>query len=313
MPDDVPDYQSLMLPVLKVGADGEIHVRDCVERIADELGLTEEQRTELLPSGRQTKFANRVHWAKTYLKHAGLLEITRRGYFRATQRGIDVLDENLESIDNHYLQQFKSFREFRDRSQPKRSSAKAAQDQAPKDSDQATPEERIEAVHEEITSELRQDLLDRIVESSPEFFERLVVDLMGAMGYGGSLSRPGKALGRSGDGGIDGVINEDTLGLDSVYLQAKRYSPGNTVGIEKIREFAGSLAERGASKGVFVTTSSFASRAWDYVERIPQTVVLIDGERLSRLLVTYDVGVRTTQKLELKRLDLDYFDQLDGE
>lgn len=309
---EIPDHQTLMLPVLRVGADGEIRVKDCVDRLAREFQLTDAQRGELLPSGRQTKFANRVHWARTYLIQAGLLEATRRGHFRATERGHDVLRQKPSRIDNDFLDQFPSFREFRlgRNRESEGSTSPSAADTAAQET--VTPEERIESAYEEISQEVRQELLDRIVQSSPAFFERVVVDLMMAMGYGGSIPQAGKTLGRSGDGGIDGVINEDALGLDSIYIQAKRYTPGNAVGIEKVREFAGSLAERGASKGVFVTTSGFVASAWSYAERIPQTVVLIDGERLTRLLVAYGVGVRVTRRIELKRVDLDYFEEADG-
>jgi restriction system protein len=320
--EDIPDYQTLMLPVLRVASEGEIKVSACIARLANEFKLTDDKKNELLPSGRQTKFANRVHWAKTYLNQGGLVEVTRRGYFKATQRGHDVLVSGVQRIDNEYLSQFQEFVDFRskrhrdngsgndtDGGERKPSARSGREDQRAVLPDSTTPEERIDAAQEEITSEVRQELLARIMEASPAFFEQLVVDLMVGMGYGGSVADRGKALGQSGDGGIDGIISEDALGLDSIYLQAKRYRPGNSVGIEKVREFAGSLAERGAVKGVFVTTSGFVSSAWDYAQRIPQTVVLIDGERLTRLLVTYGIGVRTTRSIELKRLDLDYFEE----
>lgn len=301
----VPDYQSFMLPVLRLAAKGEISVRESIQRIAKEFSLSDEDRSELLPSGKQTKLANRVHWAKTYLVQAGLLEITRRAHFKATQRGFDTLQKGLEKIDNSYLEQFAEFRDFKSRARASQGKATPAADK----SEQATPEEQIESAFEEINSELRQELLERITGSTPAFFEQVVVDLMVAMGYGGNLTDAVRRLGRSGDGGIDGVINEDTLGLDSVYIQAKRYAPGNGVGVERVREFAGSLVERGANKGVFVTTSHFAQGALDYADRIPQKLVLFDGEQLTRLMVRHGVGVRSTRSIELKKLDLDYFEQ----
>ena len=298
----IPDYQTLMLPVLRIAARGETGIRDCIDELARELRLSEDERSALLPSGKQATFSNRVHWAKTYLVHAGLLEMTRRGHFRATPRGTEVLDKHPERIDNAYLNQFNEFRLFKARSGIRKKPAEKA-------AEEATPEEQIEAAYEEVTDELRAELLDKIVKATPAFFETVIVDLMIAMGYGGSGTDAARRLGRTGDGGIDGLINEDVLGLDSIYLQAKRYAPGNGVGVEKVREFAGSLVERGATKGVFVTTSHFASGAKGYAERIPQRLILIDGDRLTKLLVRHGVGVRTTQTIELKKIDLDYFEQ----
>jgi restriction system protein len=310
----IPDYQSLMLPVLKFAAEGEVSIRDCIEQLAAEFKLTDEERTALLPSGKQPTFANRVHWARTYLAQAGLLEATRRGHFKATQRGLDALAKGLGHIDVEYLLQFDEFRAFRARhkapSQEMSGDAGLERSEAPLE--RATPEERIDVAHSEITAELRAELLERVVKSSPAFFERLIVDLLIAMNYGGSRAEAGKRIGRSGDGGIDGVINEDPLGLDIVYLQAKRYAPGNNVGIDKVREFAGALVERGATKGVFVTTSDFAPTARTYVDRIPQRLILIDGEELTRLMVRYGVGVRTERTIDLKKLDLDYFEEEPG-
>jgi restriction system protein len=263
--------------------------------------LSQEERSQLLPSGKQTIFSNRVHWAKTYLVKAGVLEVTRRGHFKATPRGLEILGSQAPRVDNVFLERYPEFQDFRARSTLKKLEAET--DKPSETSpivDRATPEERIESACEEITSELRSELLDRIVTAEPEFFETLIIDLMIAMRYGGSRREAGQRLGKSGDGGIDGLINEDILGLDSIYLQAKRYAPGNVIGVEKVREFAGSLVERGANKGVFVTTSHFAVGAKAFAERIPQKLVLIDGEELTRLLVRHNVGVRVTRPLELK-------------
>jgi restriction system protein len=312
----LPDYQSLMLPVLELAARGEASVRDCVAALADKLGLSLEERGEVLPSGKQAVFANRVHWAKTYLVQAGLLESTRRAHFRVTPRGSEVLAKRPDRVSNDLLMHFPEVRDFRARSRSRPgnggmepiSEVLSTEDLVPS----ATPEERIEAAYTEITNELRAAILDRITGGTPRFFEKVVVDLLTGMGYGGSRANAGRRVGKTADGGIDGVINEDPLGLDIVYLQAKRYSPDNTVGVDKVREFGGSLVERGATKGVFVTTSQFAPAAKAYAERIPQRLILIDGDELTRLMVQYGVGVRTGRTIELRKLDLDYFDE-DGD
>ena len=309
----IPDYQTLMLPVLEYASGGETSVRDCVAALADKLGLSQDERSELLPSGKQAVFSNRVHWAKSYLVHAGILEATRRAHFQVTPRGSEVLAKRPDRVDNELLMQFPEFREFRERSRSRPgngglqpiSEVLAADGLAPS----ATPEERIEAAYTEITNELRAAILDRITKGTPRFFEKVVVDLLTQMGYGGSRTNAGRRVGKTADGGIDGVINEDPLGLDSVYLQAKRYAPENTVGVDKVREFAGSLVERGATKGVFVTTSQFAPAAKAYAGRIPQKLVLISGDELTRLMVQYGVGVRTDHTIELRKLDLDYFEE----
>lgn len=304
----IPDYQTLMLPVLRLAAASETDIRHCTEAIAEDFHLLPEDLQELLPSGKQTVLSNRTHWAKTYLVKAGLLRMTGRGRFAATQRGLELLAQDPSQIDNTLLGRFPEFQAFRARSAAKsQDSVERQQDSAPA-TERATPEERIEAAYLEISAELRTVLLDRIVAAKPAFFETLIIDLMIAMGYGGSAPEAGQRLGRSGDGGVDGLINEDVLGLDSIYLQAKRYAPGNTIGVEKVREFAGSLVERGANKGVFVTTSHFAQGAIAYAERIPQKLILIDGDMLTRLMLRHNVGVRATRVIELKKLDLDYFD-----
>lgn len=305
----IPDYQTLMLPVLRLATAGETDVKHCMEAIAKDFNLSPDDLQALVPSGKQTVLSNRTHWAKTYLVKAGLLRITARGRFVATPRGIDVLAENPSRIDNALLERFAEFHAFRARSTAKSGNGvEKPSDPAPA-TEQSTPEERIEAAYAEINAELRGLLLERIVAATPPFFEALIIDLMIAMGYGGSAPEAGQRLGRSGDGGVDGLINEDVLGLDSIYLQAKRYAPGNVIGVEKVREFAGSLVERGANKGVFVTTSHFAPGARAYAERIPQRLILIDGDSLTRLMLRHNVGVRATRVIELKKLDLDYFDE----
>ena len=307
----IPDYQTLMLPVLREASSDEVSIRDCIDRLANSFQLTDEERAALLPSGKQTIFANRVHWAKTYMAKAGLVQMTKRGHFLATDRGLSVLKQMPTKIDNNFLDQFAEFRQFR---AAKLSVPTAkGQTQAPTPAlEAATPEERVEESSKEIEDDLRAELLDRVVKASPAFFEKLVVDLLLAMGYGGAGADSGKRIGKTGDGGVDGIINEDPLGLDIVYIQAKRYAPGNSVGVEKVREFAGAMVERGATKGVFVTTSHFAASGRTYAERIPQRLILIDGAELARLMVRYGVGVRTIRTIELKKTDLDYFEDDEG-
>jgi restriction system protein len=301
-----------MLPVLRLAAERERTVRECAQLAADEFDLTPEEREALLPSGRQTILANRVHWAVTYMVQAGLLERPRRGVIAATARGRQVLSKHPDRIDNDVLVQFPEFEAFRKRSREATANEESVALPLPPVGGEAvgTPEERVGAAAQELTSALRQELLTRITGANPTFFEHLIIDLMIAMGYGGSGS--GRHLGKTNDGGVDGIINEDPLGLDIVYLQAKRYAPSNAIGVDKVREFAGSLDERGAVKGVFVTTSHFAPQARQYAERSPKRLILMDGEELTRLLVRYGVGVRTLQTVELKRLDLDYFGPSDG-
>jgi len=304
----VPDYQAFMRPVLSLAAQGERPIRECIKLAADEFRLSEEDREELLPSGRQTTLANRVHWAVTYMAHAGLVERPRRGVVATTSLGLEILERHPDKIDNGVLMCFPGFQEFRSRSKSTGNGSDKATDD--KINEAETPEERVEAAAGELTSALREELLSRIVSADPVFFEHLIIDLMLAMGYGGSGS--GRHLGKTNDGGVDGVINEDPLGLDIVFLQAKRYAAGNVIGVDKIREFAGSLDEKGAIKGVFVTTSHFAPQAKAYAERSPKRLILIDGEELTRLLVRYGVGVRTFRTIDLRKLDEDYFNTVDG-
>lgn len=301
----IPDYQTVMLPVLRAAAGGEVRVSEAVEKLADEFALSDEERAELLPSGRQPVIYNRVQWAKTYLTRAGLLEPTRRGHFTITDRGRQVIAKNPDRIDNDYLSQFEEFKEFRRRARRK-DEASAAGTSAVLD-DERTPDEVLRAAHRTIEKELRQELLDRIHANSPDFFERLVVDLLVAMGYGGSVEDAGRQLGKSGDGGVDGVIDQDALGLDRVYVQAKRYQPGNNVGPGQVRDFFGSLDRFKAAKGLMVATSGSSRDAIDTASQLSKRIVLINGDQLAGLMVRYDVGVRAEETLYLKKLDEDFF------
>ena len=303
--DTVPDYQSLMLPVLRAAAAGERRIGAVVQSLAEELGLSEAARAALLASGRQTIFANRVHWAKTYLAKAGLVEATRRGHFRLTQRGADVLAASPERIDNRFLSRFEEFRQFSDRS------AQPTDDEVvpePADAAEQTPDEIMRAAHRRIEAALAEDLLDRVRAAPPDFFERLIVNLLLAMGYGGSAADAGRALGRSGDDGVDGVIDQDALGLDRVYIQAKRYAAGNSVGPGAIRDFFGSLDRHKAAKGLFVTTSGFTSSARETADYLSKRIVLIDGEQLTRLMIRHNVGCRIEEVLHVKKVDEDFFE-----
>ena len=301
----IPDYQSLMLPVLMSAANGEVRISEVVRQLADELSLSEEDRSELLPSRRQAVFDNRVRWAKTYLTKAGLIESTRRAHFRITDRGRQALAENPDRIDNNYLSQFPEFEEFRSQSTDARQERlPTAEESAPED---RTPDEIMRSAHQEVELSLRQELLDRVIAAPPDFFERLIVNLLVAMGYGGSLEDAGRTLGKSGDGGVDGVIDQDALGLDRVYIQAKRYQQGNTVGGREIRDFFGSLDRFKAAKGLFVTTSDFTKDARETAGLLSKRIVLIGGDQLAALMVRYDVGCRVEETLYVKTVDEDFF------
>lgn len=303
----IPDYQTLMLPVLRLAATGEKRVSDIVDPIATEFGLTPQERDELLPSGRQQILNNRIHWAKFYMSKAGLIASPGRGRFVATEAGRALLATQPARIDVQSLMKYAAFRAFyRPETAEAESSAAVVTPRAPAPA--TTPEEQIEAAFQSVQSALRADLLERIVQNSPAFFEQLIVSLLVAMGYGGSHRNAAEQLGRSGDGGVDGVINEDRLGLDRVYVQAKRYSEGSTVGRPDVQAFVGSLVGLGATKGVFVTTSTFSASAREYASRLTQrVVVLIDGPRLADLMIEHGVGVRVSRAIEFKRIDEDFF------
>lgn len=299
----IPDFQSLMLPLLRIAADGNEHaLRDVTEQLAKELNLSDEERQTLLPSGRQTTIANRVGWSRTFMLKAQLLESTRRGYFRITQRGLDLLKQKPARIDISVLEQYPEFIEFRNNRKGESTEDEPA---VVEKGSEATPEESLEFAYQRLRNELADELLRTIANCTPGFFERLVVDLLVAMGYGGSRQDAGRAIGRSGDDGIDGIIKEDRLGLDIIYLQAKRWQ--GVVGRPEIQKFAGALQGNRARKGVFITTSSFTREAEEYVSRIESKIILIDGRLLAQLMIDHDVGVATQQTFVLKRIDADYF------
>jgi restriction system protein len=288
-----------MLPLLQIANDRQEHsLSEAIETLAQYFELSDQDRNELLPSGKQAKFDNRVSWARTYLKKAGLLVYTGRGKFTITDSGLQVLEQGPQEINIKYLEQFPDFVEFRTLS------GQTDGQEEIEESDQ-TPEEVLESSYLSLRSELAQELLERILDCSPRFFEYLVVDLLVAMGYGGSRKDAGQAVGRSGDGGIDGIIKEDKLGLDVVYIQAKRWE--GTVGGPTVQTFAGSLEGYRARKGVLITTSRFSQDALDYVQRIEKKIVLIDGDQLTQLMIDHGIGVTEVASYSVKRADKDYF------
>jgi len=299
----IPKYDELMLPLLHIIADAhEWHVTTVGDVLADQLELTDEELEERLPSGTTTTYRNRVHWAKTYLSKAGLIEATRRGYFKITPRGLDLIRRGVERIDKSFLMQFAEFQTFVQRSK----SPKIAPNYD-EPSDESTPEEEIDVLYQYLRTALADALLETVLKLTSGAFERLVVDLLLAMGYGSSLES-GQRVGRSGDGGIDGVIYEDKLGLDIIYVQAKRWSPDRKVGRPDVQAFVGSLMGVGATKGVFITTSTFSPYAVEYVQTIPNMkVTLVDGERLAQLMIEHNVGVTVQKTYVLKQLDENYF------
>ena len=293
----VPDYQSFMTPLLKIASDGKEHTKDeALEEVASQLKVTDEEREELLPSGRQAKFDNRLGWATTYPKKAGLLESTGRGKFRITQRGLEVLEDHANDVNTEFLMRFPEFQEFQTKTETRKEEQPSAMQ---------TPEEALESGYQQLKEGLVGDIVSRKKKCPPKFFEQLVVDLLLAMGYGGSRKDAGRAVGQSGDGGVDGIIKEDRLGLDVVYVQAKRWEAN--VGRPIVQGFAGSLEGLRAKKGVLITTSRFSDEAREYANKIEKRIVLIDGEQLAQLMVDHGVGVTEVANYTVKRIDLDYF------
>lgn len=299
----IPDYETLMLPVLEIARRGETSVPEAGAEIAARFGLTEEEREQMLRGGKQRVLQNRLLWATINLTGAGLLNSPRRGRFVISEAGRRVLDAPPPKLNNKFLFTLPAFREFKRGTE----NGEAAAPKSEMPPSTATPEEVIDTAYNTVQQALEAELLQRILQNGARFFERVIVELLVAMGYGGSHRSASERLGRSGDGGVDGVINEDVLGLDRVYVQAKRYAPGISVGRPEIQAFTGSLVGLGATKGVFVTTSSFSAQAVEFVSRIPQRVILIDGRRLTQLMIEHTVGVRPSRIIEFKRLDEDFF------
>lgn len=302
----IPDFQAVMLPVLEFLSDGQEHrMKDVTEGVADKCGLTDDERQAMIPSGNARVIVNRVAWAKSHLKEAGLIDPVSRGVVRITDEGKKVLSENPDKIDMKYLQRFPSYLEFQERGKEHKKEAGATEVVS---ASTQTPEELIEESFDEVRAALVDELLQTVKDSSDAFFERLVVRLLVAMGYGGSIEDAGKAVGKSGDGGIDGRIKEDKLGLDEVVIQAKRWT-SNPVGRPDVQSFAGSMEGYRANKGVFITTSVFTPQAREFVQMIQRKIVLIDGPTLAGLMIDHNIGVTPYRTFTLKRLDSDFFEE----
>ncbi len=301
----VPGFQEMTLPILRACADGnEWSLAAARAEVSQHFGLSEEDLRELLPSGTQPRFNNRMAWAKVYLERAGLLTKTRRGHFKISPAGEKVLQDPPQVIDIPFLSQFDGFEDFRSKTNEKPEPAEVRPVALTEDE---TPEEQLQAAHKRLCDDLATELLAQIAEMSFEFFEKLVLDLMLAMGYGGSRDDSGALTNAGADEGIDGIINEDQLGLDTIYLQAKRWQ--NPVGRPEIHKFVGALHGRRARKGVFLTTSTFTRDAIEYAKTIDTKVVLIDGRRLADLMIQHNVGCTPSQAFVIKKLDSDYFSE----
>jgi restriction system protein len=303
----IPDYQSIMLPLLRFAEvkKTEITTPMAVEELATQFKLTDSELKEVLPSGLQGTFVNRIGWAATYMKKAGLLEATRRGYYRITQRGKDLLKEKPVTINAKLLERYPEFEIFKQLKGTHTAGKRQPESPTP---GAPTPLEALENAYANLRDELQKELLATLKATTPSFFERVVVDLLVRMGYGGSRTDAGKAIGRSGDEGIDGIIKEDKLGLDVVYIQAKRWD-SNSVGRPDVMQFVGALQAQKATKGIFITTSRFTDDARRYVLQIGSKIVLIDGDELAQMMVENDIGVSVVSQYPVKKIDTDYFDE----
>ena len=311
----IPNYQQFMRPFLEIAyqakqqGENEVKLRDVINALADHFQLTEEERSETLPSGRQLVIDNRIGWARTYLTKAGLLEATRRAHFVITERGIQAVQSN-NPINNVYLKQFDEFIAFKTKSNDDANDSGevlSAQEIAD-DDDDITPDEALRAAYKKINEALTEDILQRTRKVTPEFFERLLIDLLLAMGYGGTGEGAAHALGKTGDNGVDGVIDQDPLGVDQIYIQAKRYAEGNNVSAGDIRDFFGALNLKRAQKGIFITTSAFTQSAIETAQNLGNRIVLINGKELAKLMLRYNIGSRDEQVLHLKKIDEEFFE-----
>ncbi|MDU3845262.1 MAG: restriction endonuclease [Clostridium perfringens] len=300
----IPTYEQIMLPMLELLKDENTYNnKECVEKLSEKLNLTEEEVRELLPSGRKRVFYNRVNWAKTYLKRAGLVEAPRRGEVKITQLGLELLQENPVEIRSRDLLRYSSFNDFINTTNRSENNTENRENLI----NERTPFEEIAIAFEELKNSLADEILEKIKSCSFEFFEKSVIELLIKMGYGGSREEAGRATKRTGDEGIDGIINEDRLGLDSIYIQAKRWRD-TVVGRPEIQKFSGALDTPGANKGVFITTSKFSKEAREYVKAInTKNIILIDGMQLAQYMIEFNVGVSTEIVYEIKKIDNDYF------
>jgi len=304
----IPKYEEIMLPFLKYLADGKEHaLSEIHDALEEQFKLTDDELRELLPSGQQPVFRNRIGWARTYLKKAGLLTSPKRAHFRISDKGLSLLKEKPSEITSKFLTRYDDFVEFQSIKKDKKENRTSSQSELIKNDTDQTPEESLEYAYQKLHSELAKELLDVVKACSPNFFEKLVIDLLITMGYGGSRKDAGQAMGKSGDGGIDGIINEDKLGLDIIYLQAKRWD--NAVPVKEIRDFTGALASKKAKKGIFITTSSFPKSVYEFVEQVEYKIILIDGERLANLMIEHSIGLSTVNTYHVKTIDSDYFEE----
>ena len=302
----IPTYEEIMLPFLKYLADGKEHgVSETHNALSEHFKLTDEELRKLLPSGLQPIFRNRVGWARTYMKKAGLLTSPKRALFKISDKGLVLLKENPTEITAKLLTRYKEFVEFKSIKREKESGT--SESALIEDDTNQTPEESLEYAYQKLHSELSKEVLDIVKTCSPAFFEKLVIDLLITMGYGGSRKDAGEAMGKSGDGGIDGIIKEDKLGLDIIYLQAKRWE--NAVPVKEIRDFTGALASKKAKKGIFITTSTFPNSVYEFVEQVEYKIILIDGERLANLMIDNNIGLSTVNTYQIKIIDSDYFEE----
>lgn len=299
----IPTFEAIMFPLLNCIRDGNIHINKNVEKeLAATFNLSEKERSEILQSGKQTRFNNRFGWAVVYLKKAGLITSDKRGTCKITEKGLNVLKENPDKIDVSYLKQFQEFNQFLSKI------SKKDEEETANIITDKNPEELLEDNYNIIHSTLADELIEKVKSCSPEFFERLVIDLIVGMGYGGSRQDAGKAVGKKGDGGIDGIIKEDRLGLDTIYLQAKKWEA--PVPVKEVRDFSGALTGKGANKGIFITTSQFSKDAYDFVNSVrTQKIILIDGDKLVNMMLEYGIGVAVEKTYRISKIDNDYFEE----
>lgn len=301
----IPDFQTLMLPILKYLGDGEEYSsKDILNRVIIDFKLSDEEVAQLLPSGSTRVVVNRIGWALSHLKQSDLIESTKRSYYKLTETGKTLLKKDLDRIDLKFLRTLPSYLKWRATFSNTNNESVISETN---EQDSRTPEELIESSYNKIKEDLIIEILDKIKKNTPQFFEFLVIDLLIKMGYGGSREEAGSVIGKSNDGGIDGIIKEDRLGLDSIYIQAKRWE--NTVPISQIRDFAGSLLSKKSKKGIFITTSNFPKNAYEYVNSIEHKIILIDGKELAELMIEHNVGLNIKNTFEIKRIDLDYFEE----
>lgn len=305
----VPGYQEFMFPILKLLSDDKVYYKkDIFDMMAKHFQLTQKEIEEKLPSQTEPTYINRIGWAITYLKKAGLLESPSRAHFTITNEGKNVVNKNVTNLNSKYLRKYESFLEFQNLSHKQGSGKEDLIEDNERDSQ--TPFEKMIAYYEIIKKSVCDDLLNKVIEQTPDFFEQLVVDLIVAMGYGGSVEDAGRATKRTNDEGIDGLVKEDKLGLDTIYIQAKRWQKGNMVGRPEIQKFVGALAGQGARKGIFITTSNFSKEALEYKPRNDTSIILIDGQKLVELMYEYDIGVSREKRFDIKRIDSDYFESI---